>query len=42
MPVEDEVDEEADCNAGIGYLRLVHVSMAWSGESQTRQRWAAL
>ena len=35
-PVEDEVDEEADWDEGMGYLRLVHASIAWSGESQTR------
>jgi len=41
-PVEVEEEAEDDCDEGIGYLRLAHVSMAWSGESQTLQRCTAL
>ena len=41
-PVEVEEVAEGDCDEGIGYLLLAHVSMAWSGESQTRQRCTAL
>ena len=38
MPGDDEVDERADRDERMGYLRLAHVNIAWSGESQTRQR----
>lgn len=38
--VEVREDKEDGSIEEIGYLRLAHKSMAWSRESQTRQRWA--